>query len=109
MSVGLIAREIEAAGVPTICMTSAWDITEAVIPPRSVYLHYPLGHTSGRPDDPQGQRAIVSAALQVGIGVGRGEIVSLPFRWEGDVGWEERAYTPEHTATGPDGKPVREV
>jgi D-proline reductase (dithiol) PrdB len=105
--VGLIAREIEAAGVPTICMTSAWDITEAVIPPRSVYLHYPLGHTSGRPGDAQGQLAIARAALHAGVEARRGEIVSLPFRWSGDPGWEERAYTPEHTGTGPGGKPLR--
>jgi D-proline reductase (dithiol) PrdB len=105
--VGLIAREIEAAGVPTISMTSAWDITEAVGPPRSVYVHNPLGHTSGRPGDPEGQRAVVSAALRLGVGARRGEIVPLPFRWEGDPGWEERAYTAEHTATGPDGKPLR--
>ena len=104
---GLIAREIEAAGVPTISMTSAWDVTAAVGPPRSVYLHHPLGHTTGRPGDPEGQRAIVSAALRVGFGARRGEILPLRFRWEGDTGWEERAYTPEHETPGPDGKPVR--
>ncbi len=105
---GLIAREIEAAGIPTISMTSAWDITKAVGPPRSVYVHHPLGHTTGRPGDPDGQRAIVRAALRAGVELGRGDIVELPFRWEDDPGWEERAYTPEHTATGPDGKPKRD-
>ena len=104
---GLIAREIEAAGVPTISLTSAWDITSAVGPPRSVYVHHPLGHTTGAPGDPEGQRAIVSAALGAGLGAKRGEIVRLPFRWQADPGWEERAYTPEHTPTGPDGKPAR--
>jgi D-proline reductase (dithiol) PrdB len=89
--VGLIAREIEAAGVATISMTSAWDITQAVAPPRSVYLHYPLGHTTGRPGDLEGQQAIVRAALRIGIGVERGAIASLPFRWDADPGWEERA------------------
>jgi D-proline reductase (dithiol) PrdB len=106
--VGLIARVIEAAGIPTISMTSAWDITAAVDPPRAVYLHYPLGHTTGRPGDPEGQRAIVRAALQAGIGARRGEIVPLPFRWEGDAGWEDRAYSPEHLALRPDGKPARD-
>ena len=93
--------------MPTISMTSAWDITAAVIPPRAVYLHYPLGHTTGRPDDAEGQLAIVRAALQAGVDAGRGEIVALPFQWPGDPGWEERAYTPEHTGTGPGGKPFR--
>ncbi len=105
---GLIAREIEAAGVPTISLTSAWDITTAVGPPRSVFIHYPLGHTTGRPGDVAGQRAILSAALRAGAEAARGEIVALPFRWDDEPGWEDRAYTPEHTATGPDGKPLRD-
>ena len=49
----------------------------------------------------------MSAALRVGAGAKRGEITRLAFRWEDDPGWEERAYTPEHTETGPDGKPLR--
>jgi D-proline reductase (dithiol) PrdB len=105
--VGLIAREIELAGIPTISMTSAWDITTAVAPPRSVYVHYPLGHTTGAPGDPEGQRNIVEAALRVGRTAKRGEILPLPFVWDGDPDWEERAYSPEHVAVGPDGKPMR--
>jgi hypothetical protein len=107
-SVGLIAREIEAAGVPTVSMTSAWDITEAVAPPRSVYVHAPLGHQTGAPNDRSGQRALVQAALEAGVALAEpGEIVALPYRWPEDAGWEQRAYTPEHTATGPDGRPDR--
>lgn len=105
---GLIAREIEAAGVPTLAMTSAWDITAAVGTPRAAYVHHPLGHPTGAPDDPGGQRAIVRAALEAGVALRHaGEIVRLPFRWTADPGWEARAYTPEHTPTAPDGKPQR--
>jgi D-proline reductase (dithiol) PrdB len=109
--VGLVAREIEGAGVPTVAMTSAWDITAAVLPPRAVYLHYPLGHQSGKPGDLANQVAVVRAALAAGVAITRpGDIVRLPFRWDaaGDAGWEERAYTPEHTPVGPDGKPARD-
>jgi len=106
--VGLIARVIEAAGVPTLTMTSAWDITAAVCPPRSAFVHYPLGHQTGRPNDLDGQTAIVRAALEAAWRLEHpGEIVRLPFRWEGDDGWEERAYAPGLTPTGPDGKPLR--
>jgi len=99
---------IEAAGVPTLAMTSAWDITAAVRPPRSAFVHYPLGHQTGRPGDLDGQIAIVRAALEAAWRMERaGEMVRLPFRWQGDDGWEERAYAPGHTPTGTDGKPVR--
>jgi hypothetical protein len=63
-SVGLIAREIEAAGVPTLSMTSAWSITAAVRAPRAAFVDHPLGHTTGRALDPAGQRAIVEAGLR---------------------------------------------
>jgi hypothetical protein len=71
-------------------------------------VHHPLGHQTGAPGDPEGQRAIVRAALEAALAMWRpGGIVALPFRWRGEPGWEERAYAPEHTPTGADGKPVR--
>ena len=89
-------------------MTSAWDITHAVAPPRAVFVHHPLGHQTGAPGDAEGQRTLVRAALEAGLAIRRpGEIVELPQRWQGDAGWEERAYSPGHTPTGPDGRPVR--
>jgi D-proline reductase (dithiol) PrdB len=108
--VGLIAREIERAGVPTLAMTSAWDITEAVAPPRSAYVHHPLGHQTGRPGDLAGQIAIVRAALESVARLAEpGEIAVLPVRWDvpGDEGWEARAYSPDHVAVPGDGKPDR--
>lgn len=106
---GLIARVIEAAGVPTLSMTSAWDITAAVLPPRALYVHHPLGHQTGAAGDLAGQKAIVRAALEVGASLVRGEIRALPFRWAGTdaAGWEQRAYTPGETPTTADGKPAR--
>jgi len=107
--VGLIARVIEAAGVPTVCMTSAWDITAAVLPPRALYVHHPLGHQTGAADDLSGQKAIVRAALEAAPSLARGEIRALPFRWQGPdaAGWEARAYTREEMPATPDGKPAR--
>jgi hypothetical protein len=106
--VGLIAREIERSGVPTLAMSSAWDITAAVGTPRAAYVHHPLGHQTGAPGDVEGQRAIVRAALEAAVAMRRpGEIVRLPFRWAADPGWEARAYAPEHTPAGADGRPQR--
>ena len=49
---GLIARQIEAVGIPTLSMTSALSITRAVHPPRGAFLDYPLGHTTGKANEP---------------------------------------------------------
>jgi hypothetical protein len=95
-SVGLIAREVEAAGISTLCMTSAYDITQAVNPPRAVFVNYPLGHQTGKPDDPENQRAIIVEALGAFETISRpGTIVELPYIWDpNDRGWEETDYTP---------------
>ncbi|MEE9417303.1 MAG: hypothetical protein V3V01_18630 [Acidimicrobiales bacterium] len=89
-SVGLIARHLEAAGLPTIGLTSALSITAAANPPRSVLIDLPLGHTSGAPDDRVGQRQLLADALAAGYGIAPpsqgspGTIVELAYRWIDD-------------------------
>jgi hypothetical protein len=95
-SVGLIAREVEAAGIPTLCMTSAYDITQAVNPPRAVFVNYPLGHQTGKANDAENQRAIISDALRAFETIDKpGTIVELSYVWDAnDRRWEETDYTP---------------
>jgi hypothetical protein len=73
-------------------MTSALSITRAVNPPRAAFLDFPLGHTTGRPHDSEGQRAILRAALS-GFETldAPGGIVTLPFVWSEDDSWKETA------------------
>ena len=75
-------------------MSSALDITRAVKPPRSVFINFPLGHQTGKPDDPALQRAIVLDALAAAGSIGvPGEVVTLPYVWdEQDDSWEETDY-----------------
>ena len=93
---GLISRAVEEAGIPTLCMTSALDITRAVKPPRSVFVNFPLGHQTGKPNEPKLQRNIVRDALSALETMSTpGEIVSLPYVWdENDDSWEDREYLP---------------
>jgi hypothetical protein len=92
-SVGLIARHVEAQGIPTLCMTSALDITSAVNPPRAAFLDYPLGHTTGRRGEPELQRAILVEALAAFEALAApGSVKMLPFRWSDDDGWKHGAY-----------------
>ncbi|HEV3363217.1 MAG TPA: hypothetical protein VG795_03590 [Acidimicrobiia bacterium] len=93
---GLVARHLEANGIPTVTFSCARDITESVRPPRSVFLDYPLGSTCGRPYDPANQRAVLLAGLRL-LETGRtpGEIVDLPYIWSADESWKRLIFSPE--------------
>lgn len=99
-SVGLIAREIEKRGIPTLSMSSAYSITASVGAPRAVYLDYPLGHTAGKPNAPEEQRMIMQATLAAFEAIDTpGEIVELPFHWRDDDVWKDHVMRPR--AHGP--------
>ena len=84
-TVCLVARHLEANGIPTMCVGSAIDIFQAGRPPRATFVDYPLGHSSGKPFDTADQLSIVRAAL---AGFTRmtapGEIQVLTNRWDDD-------------------------
>jgi hypothetical protein len=78
---------VEEAGIPTVSMTSALDITRLVKPPRSVFLNFPLGHTTGRPLDGAGQIQILKRALEFLVEAQEGgDIKELPDVWSEE--WE---------------------
>ena len=93
---GLVARHLEANGIPTVTFSCARDITQSVRPPRSVFLDYPLGSTCGRPNDAANQRAVLLAGLRL-LETGRtpGEIVDLPDEWSADETWKRLIFSPE--------------
>ena len=95
---GLIAREIESQGIPTLSLSSALSITQSVNPPRSVFLDFPLGHTSGRPHDEKIQDAILEAALVAFETMEKpGSLHRPPIYWDADEGWKA-AQAPPRTA-----------
>jgi len=89
--VSLVARHLEANGIPTVCVGSALDIFTAARPPRACFVDYPLGHTAGKPFDTVDQDGILGAALALfGTAMGPDTLVSLPNRW-GDDAWRAEA------------------
>ena len=84
-------------------MTSALDITQAVKPPRAVFVNFPLGHQTGPPDQPELQRQIVIDAMRAFETIkSPGTIVELPYVWdENDRTWEDRDYTKGWMPTRP--------
>lgn len=99
---GLIAREIERAGIPTLCMSSAWDVTFSVRPPRAVFVNFPLNHETGKANEPALQRAIVLDALRAFETLWQpGQILTLPYVWDrDDRTWEDIDYGPKATGYG---------
>lgn len=87
-TVGLIARQLEAAGISTVSLTSARDITLASNPPRSAFLDFPLGHTAGKVGEPELNKRIVSEALSCLESDTPGTILDLAHRWAGDDTWK---------------------
>lgn len=71
-------------------MTSAWSITAAAGAPRGAFVGYPLGHTTGKPHDPVGQRRIVAGALAAFATITEpATIVDLGEEW-GDDAWRAK-------------------
>ena len=70
-------------------MTSAKSITRSAGVPRAALLDFPLGHTAGKANDREEQRAILTTALELFATLENpGEIVRLPFEWSRDESWK---------------------
>ncbi len=81
----LVARTLEAAGIPTVVVGSARDIVEECGVARFLFVDYPLGNPCGKPDDPDDQRSIVGLALDVlDTAVAPRTTVQAPHRWGSD-------------------------
>ena len=79
---GLVQREIEAAGFSTITLSPVPDLTASVSVPRIAAIEYPLGRTLGQPGDSAGQMAVLRATLNTLETIDRpGTVSHLPFEW----------------------------
>jgi len=64
-SVGLLARALEFAGLPTMTLGVVKDVVESVRPPRVALYDGKLGAVSGMPNSPEHQRRILDEALRL--------------------------------------------
>lgn len=79
---GLIARIIEAAGIPTVCLIGLRDIAEKVRPPRSLHLKWPFGHPLGEAGNRFQQLTVLAYALEMFYTVSApATIVAPPWTW----------------------------
>jgi D-proline reductase (dithiol) PrdB len=64
-SVGLVARSLELAGIPTMMLAVAKDVVESVRPPRVAFYDGKAGTVAGLPNWPEHQRRILDEALRL--------------------------------------------
>ncbi len=64
-SIGLVARALELAGIPTMTLAVVKEVVESVRPPRVALYDGELGTVSGMPDWPEHQRRILDEALRL--------------------------------------------
>ncbi len=89
-SVSLVARHLEANGVPTVVMGCARDIVEHVGVARFLFSDFPLGNSAGKPFDEESQRATLASALSLlETATGPRTTVVSPQRWNADAAWKD--------------------
>ena len=100
----LVARHLEADGLPTVIMGCAKDIVEHCGVPRFLFSDFPLGNSAGRPHDPDSQALTLELALRVLESAPAARTtVQSPLRWSEDAAWKLdynnlAALTPEDIA-----------
>jgi hypothetical protein len=68
--------------VPTVSVTVARDVTEAIKVSRAIFLPWPMGHHFGVPFHRELQRRVLLEALELLESATKpGTIVTLPMKW----------------------------
>jgi len=86
---GLVARHLEANGLPTVIMGAAKDIVEHCGVPRFLFSDFPLGNSAGKPFDAESQTATLELALRLlDAAPAPRTTVQSPQRWSEDASWK---------------------
>ncbi len=85
----LVARHLEANGIPTVLMGCAKDIVEHAAVPRFLFSDFPLGNSAGKPHDVASQDQTLELALRVlEAAPGPRTTMQSPLRWAADPAWK---------------------
>ena len=85
----LVARHLEANGIPTVVMGCAKDIVEHAAVPRFLFSDFPLGNSAGRPHDIASQDQTLELALRLlETAPGPRTTMASPLRWSEDASWK---------------------
>lgn len=88
-SQSLLARSLEAAGIPTVIMGAAKDIVEYCGVPRLLFSDFPLGNAAALPNNIQSQDSNFELALRLLEGAPAARTtVQSPLVWASDPSWK---------------------
>lgn len=95
-TISLVARHLEANGIPTVVLAAARDIVEHVGVARVVHTDFPLGNPCGEP----GNAAQQGEILEIGFKLLENAFlprttVQSPFQWSKGDAWKSLVFTPE--------------
>lgn len=92
----LVARYLEANGIPTVVIATARDIVEYCGVPRLVFVDFPLGNPCGVPFDLDMQSSILDMALDMLETADEpGTTVVAPYTWPDGEKWKDTIFTEE--------------
>ena len=92
----VLARWIEAAGIPSVIVTMMPAVAEERRTPRTVGVEFPFGHAFGMPHDRAMQRGVLELALRVLAGAaGSGTRVDFDQEWPVPLRDAYRAWQPK--------------
>ena len=96
MNVPVLARWIEAAGIPTVTVTMMPAVAEDRRAPRIVGVEFPFGHAFGMPHDHAMRRGVLELALRVLSGAAAfGTRVDFDVEWPVPLREAYRSWQPK--------------
>jgi len=94
--VSLVARYLEANGIPTVMIATARDIVEHCGVARLLHVDFPLGNPCGEPYTVEQQRQVFEMALELlETATGPRTTVEAPFVWSRGDDWKRLIFSDE--------------
>ena len=91
----VLARRIEASGIPTVVVTMMPAVARHLMAPRVLGVEFPFGHSFGPPEDRTLQAAVLSTALRLLAGAAApGGRVDIDVEWPAPLKEAYRSWQP---------------
>lgn len=92
----LVARHLEANGIPTVVIGAAKDIVEHCAVSRMLFVDFPLGNPCGEPYQVEMQQAILEKALRLLENAKTSQTTTeAGYAWSQGEAWKQTVFTEE--------------